>query len=148
MNDRLPPVATLLPHSGRAVLLDELLAETAHGVVAAAHIDARHPYYSAESGGVPSWVGIELMAQAIAVHAGLIGRREGHAPYVGYLLGTRRYLPAVTAFPAGSRLSIAAERLYLEPSGIGAYDCSISDNGRLLIQASLTVFQTREETHR
>lgn len=146
MSGRLPPVAELLPHTGRAILLDELLEETAHGVVVAAHVTERHPFYSAECRGVPAWVGVELMAQAIAVHAGLIGRRDGHRPYVGYLLGTRRYHPAVTEFALGSRLHIAAERLYLEPSGLGAYDCSIESAGKILVKAPVTVFQTTEET--
>jgi len=144
----LPPVAELLPHSGRAMLLDAVLEETPHGVVVSASVDRRHPYYSAECGGVPNWVGIELMAQAIAAHAGLLGLRDGHAPYVGYLLGTRRYRAEVTAFVPGKPLRIAVERLYLEPSGLGAYDCSITSEGRLLVQASVTVFQTNEEMHR
>jgi predicted hotdog family 3-hydroxylacyl-ACP dehydratase len=148
MAGSLPPLAKLVPHTGQAVLLDEVLEETAQGITAAVRIVRSHPFYSEALGGVPTWVGIELMAQAIAAHAGLIGLREHKQPRAGYLLGTRRYRPTVPAFPEGMRLTIRVKRLYLEDSGLAAYDCSIQDGDTLLIQATLTVYQTEDEIRR
>lgn len=140
-----PPVAELLPHAGRAILVDELRTETAHGVVAAARIRRTHPWFSAELCGVPNWVGIELMAQTIALHAGLVARRAHDRPRVGYLLGTRRYTAAVPSFAEGAELEIRVERLYLDDSGLGAYDCAITNDGARLASATLTVFQAKQE---
>ncbi|MGH8377360.1 MAG: 3-hydroxylacyl-ACP dehydratase [Gammaproteobacteria bacterium] len=145
MTESLPAVTELLPHTGRAILIDELRAETAQGVIAAARISRGHAFFSPQQRGVPSWVGIELMAQAIALHAGLLARRGNGRPRVGYLLGTRRYAPSVASFPEGSELEIRVERSYLDDSGLGAYDCSIVSNGSALASATLTVFQTEEE---
>lgn len=148
MTEPLPAVAELLPLTGSAILVDEILAETAHGVIAAAHISRAHPFFSAEQSGVPSWVGIELMAQTIGLHAGLEARRENLPPRVGYLLGTRRYAPVVPCFPRDAELEIRAERLYLDASGLGAYDCTIVSAGEVLVNATVTVFQTEGEASR
>lgn len=143
-----PPFAKLVPHTGQAVLLDEVLEEDALGITAAVCIVRSHPFYSETLGGVPTWVGIELMAQAIAAYAGLIGLREDKQPRAGYLLGTRRFRPTIPAFPEGMRLTIRAKLQYLEDSGLAAYDCSILDGDALLVQATLTVYQTEDEIHR
>jgi predicted hotdog family 3-hydroxylacyl-ACP dehydratase len=90
-------------------------------------------------------VGIELMAQAISLHAGLLGLRESKSPRVGYLLGARSYVPTVACFPLGAELEVRAERLYLDASGLGAYDCTILDGKQVLANATITVFQTEEE---
>ncbi len=145
MAEALPAVAELLPLAGSAILLDELRAETAHGVIAAARIGRSHLFFSVEQRGVPSWVGIELMAQTIGLHAGLVARRENRPPQVGYLLGTRRYAPETSWFPEGASLEIRVERLYLDDSGLGAYDCTIVSDGALLAHATITVFQTAAE---
>ncbi|MGA9852062.1 MAG: 3-hydroxylacyl-ACP dehydratase [Gammaproteobacteria bacterium] len=148
MTEPLPAVAELLPHTGSAILVDELRAETADGVIAIARIGRAHALFAPQQHGVPSWVGIELMAQAIALHAGLLARRGSGRPRVGYLLGTRRYAPSVANFARGLELEIRAERSYLDDSGLGAYDCSIVSNGSALASATLTVFQTEEEVGR
>ena len=145
MAEALPTVAELLPLAGSSILLDELRAETAHGVIAAARIGRSHLFFSVEQRGVPSWVGIELMAQTIGLHAGLVARRENRPPQVGYLLGTRRYAPETPHFSDGAQLEIRAERLYLDASGLGAYDCTIVSNGSVLAHATITVFQTAAE---
>ncbi len=148
MEGSLPAVAELLPLSGSAILVDKILAETAEGVIAAARMLRAHPFFSAEQSGVPSWVGVELMAQTIGLHAGLAARRDNRPPRVGYLLGTRRYAPSVPYFSAGSLLEIHVERLYLDASGLGAYDCSIVSAGEVLVNATVTVFQTEGEVSR
>jgi predicted hotdog family 3-hydroxylacyl-ACP dehydratase len=137
-------IAQLLPHAGRAILLDELEAETAQGVIAVAHIQRSHPFFSAELNGVPSWVGIELMAQAIALHAGLLGRRGNEAPRAGYLLGARSYVPTLAYFPAGARLEVRAECVYVDASGLGAYDCSIHIGQEQVVKSAITVFHTEK----
>lgn len=142
MTEPLPSVTELLPLGDNAILVDEILAETEHGVVAAARISSAHPFFSIEQSGVPSWVGIELMAQTIGLHAGMEARREGRPPRIGYLLGTRRYAPVVPSFSEGVFLEIRAQRLYLDASGLGAYDCSIVSAGEVLVNSTVTVFQT------
>ena len=148
MIETLPAVTELLPLAGSAILVDEILAETANGVIAGAHISSAHPFFSREHAGVPSWVGIELMAQTIGLHAGLMARRESRPPRVGYLLGTRHYAPAVPCFANGAVLEIRAEQLYQDASGLGAYNCTIASAGEVLVCATVSVFQTEGEVSR
>jgi predicted hotdog family 3-hydroxylacyl-ACP dehydratase len=148
MIEPLPAVTDLLPLAGKAILVDKILAETSHGVVAAAHISGTHPFFSAEHSGVPSWVGVELMAQTIGLHVGLVARRENRPPRVGYLLGTRHYAPAIACFPSGAELEIRAEQLYQDTSGLGAYNCTIVCAGEVVVNATITVFQSPGEESR
>jgi predicted hotdog family 3-hydroxylacyl-ACP dehydratase len=135
-------VAELLPISGPAILLDKIVSENEKGVTTrVGEITSAHPYYSIELHGVPSWVGIEFMAQSIGLHAGLSARRENRPPRVGYLLGTRRYVPRVPVFEQGLELMISAEQLYSDVTGLGAYACTIEGSGRTLAAATIIVFQ-------
>lgn len=141
-------IAELLPHAGRAIFLDAITGETAHGVIATTRIRPSHPFFSTQLRGVPSWVGIELMAQTISLHAGLQVCREDQAPRAGYLLGARHYLSAIPSFREGLELEIRAERLYLDTSGLGAYDCTILIGTEVVATATITVFQTQQEVAR
>ncbi|EQD52829.1 3-hydroxylacyl-(acyl carrier protein) dehydratase, predicted [mine drainage metagenome] len=142
-----PDLAELLPLAGRAILLDKIVTEGAKGVTTLARITSEHPFYSVELGGVPSWVGIELMAQTIGLHAGLVAQREHRLPRVGYLLGTRRYVPAVPFFQEDTELVIAAEKLYSDAAGLGAYACIIESSGKLLVNATVIVYQGKEDAN-
>ena len=146
MSKPLPEITELLPHRGSAILVDKILAETAGGVITTVHIDRSHIFYSIEQSGVPSWVGIEFMAQTIGLHAGLSALRTNEPPRIGYLLGTRRYVPVVPCFPDGANLKISVDQLYWDVSGLGAYDCTIVSEGCLWAHSKIIVFQAGKET--
>jgi 3-oxoacyl-[acyl-carrier-protein] synthase-1 len=140
-----PPVAELLPHAGAAVLLDAVVEQRADSLRARLRITPAHPYF--EPGrGVPVWVGIELMAQAIAAHAGLIARRSQNPPKKGMLLGTRRYEASVAYFTEGTELEVQAHREFGEDAGgVAACVCSISCGGKELATATLIIVQVDEK---
>ncbi|MDE2091757.1 MAG: hypothetical protein KGJ08_07650 [Gammaproteobacteria bacterium] len=140
MNEVFPSAAELLPHQGRAVLRDEVLINSEDGIHVNALITREHPFYIANYG-VPSWVGIELMAQAIAAHAGLKGRRSNKPPRIGMLLGTRRYQSTTPYFHEGERLEILAEREYGDAGGIAACACTILCDRKTLAQATLIIVE-------
>lgn len=140
-----PPIAELLPHAGPAVLLDAVLEQDPDGLRARLRITSQHPYF--EPGrGVPAWVGIELMAQAIAAHAGLFARRSQNPPKKGMLLGTRRYEARVSHFAEGSELEVEARREFGEDEGgVAACLCRITSGGRELATATLIIMQVDEK---
>lgn len=143
--ERYPPIAELLPHHGPAVLLDAVLEQQPDSLRARVRIGPQHPYFEAGRG-VPAWVGIELMAQAVAAHAGLIARRSQTPPRKGMLLGTRRYAAAVSYFAAGSELEVEAHREFGEDEGgIAACLCRISCAGKELATATLIIVQVDEK---
>jgi predicted hotdog family 3-hydroxylacyl-ACP dehydratase len=137
----LPDIKTLVPHSGTMSLLDALLAADAETLSARVAIGRETMFCS--GGAVGAWVGVEYMAQAVAAHAGYQARLRGEAVRVGFLLGTRRYVCAVPAFPAGSVLDIHVRCALQGETGLGAFDCRITDanDGTELAIATITVFQ-------
>lgn len=131
------PVRELLPHEPPMVLLDKVISCEESSLVAEVVI-SRESMFCDESG-VPGWVGIEYMAQSVAAHAGALARQRGDEPAIGYLLGTRSYKSAVSAFPIGSLLTIVVEPLFVE-IGLGAFACRI-DMGGTVAEATINVYQ-------
>lgn len=118
-----PPVAELIPHSDTMVLLDRVLEHELEYTVCSADPDS-NSIFSDRDGRVPSWVGLEYMAQCAAVHGSLANRSQDRSPRPGLLLGSRRLLLHADVFPTGSDLLITA-RHHLGESGLVAFDCSI-----------------------
>lgn len=97
MNDSLMParldlpcdIAPYVPHRLGMCLLDTLLA------VGDEHLHARvvpqPDNLFATPDGIPGWVGLEWLAQAVAAWAGVQSVASGDTPKIGFLLGTRRY---------------------------------------------------------
>ncbi|MGE5626204.1 MAG: hypothetical protein ACM3ZT_11720 [Bacillota bacterium] len=140
-----PAITELLPHRGPAVLLDTVLEDTPDKIRARARIGADHPYFVAGRG-VPAWVGIELMAQAAAAHAGLKARLSQKPPNAGMLLGTRRFEALEPWFREGMELEVVAEQEFgaTGEGGVSACVCSIYSGGRTLATATLVVLEIIE----
>lgn len=137
----MPDIRTLLPHSGRMVLLDRVLGADAENLCAEVRIHAGSML--ADGQGVGAWVGIEYMAQAIAAHAGWLARERGDAVKVGFLLGSRKYAAGVPRFAIGSVLQVHVHRVLQAENGLGAFECHIDivDGPARAASATVTVFQ-------
>lgn len=122
------------------VLLDRLLDESTEHV-RAEYTPKADAWYADANGNMPGWFGIELMAQAIAAHAGLTAHRNGGPPKIGFLLGTRRYKANASHFPAGMPLTIIVNLSFREENGLGAYECSIHDANHELASATIKAFE-------
>lgn len=136
-----PRPADLLPHAGAAVLVDEVLADSPEGIIVAAHIGSQNPYF-VPGHGVPVWVGMEMMAQAVAIHGCLQARSEICRPRRGMLLGTRHFDGRVGWFAEGMQLHIHAGAVVGNAGGgLGACVCRIEHQGRELASATLTIVE-------
>jgi len=131
------PISELLPHDPPMVLLDRVLAFDESSLVA--EVTIRPDSVLCDDSGVPGWVGIEYMAQAVAAHAGARARLQGKAPTIGYLLGTRSYKCSVPVFPPGTRLTVHVKALFVEMS-LGAFECRL-EAGEEVARATLNVYQ-------
>lgn len=133
-------VASLVPHSGRMCLLDEIVESEGDGLVARLTVRNDGLFNDpALGGGVPAWVGVEYLAQAAAAHLGVEQRRNGQPPRVGFLLGTRLYTSNVEAFIPGTVLTVSVERSVLMPSGMAAYEGKLTGVG-VVATASINTF--------
>jgi predicted hotdog family 3-hydroxylacyl-ACP dehydratase len=136
----LAPIEEILPHRGTMLLLDRVLDfSTDH--VSAQYAPRRDAWYADTHGNMPAWLGIELMAQAIAAHVGLLKRSEGKPVAPGILLGTRRYEAQRPSFAAGEVLRVSAAVTFRDESGLAAYDCGIEAGGASLARATLKVLE-------
>lgn len=140
-----PAVEDLLPHRGTMLLLDRV--EHVDAQHAVAMVDVASParakaWYQDGAdapGTMPAWIGIELMAQAIALHVGWVKAQQQLPPQMGVLLGTRAYRAHVPAF--SGELQVRAELEFLDATGLGAYSCSILQHGHAVAQASVKVYE-------
>ena len=132
------PVETLLPHARPMILIDRMLGFDGDAAVAEVVIHGASPFRQAE--GVPGYVGIEYMAQAIAAFAGIRGRLQGEAPKIGFLLGTRAMTATRGWFRDGERLLITIKAVF-EEGPMGAFDGRIEIDGDIVLHGRLNVYQ-------
>jgi predicted hotdog family 3-hydroxylacyl-ACP dehydratase len=116
------PIGELLRHGPEMTLIDRLVSYDSRKSVAAVEIGAASRFVDGD--GVPGWVGIEYMAQAVAAHIGFEARQRGEPPSIGFLLGTRAYHAQISRFPLGCKLTVWVEPLWFD-AGVGAFRCSL-----------------------
>jgi predicted hotdog family 3-hydroxylacyl-ACP dehydratase len=136
----MPPIEELVPHRGTMLLLDRVVATDEMSIEAERTVPAQ-AWYLDEGGAMPAWVGIELMAQAIAAHASLRSRALGEPPKRGLLLGTKAFRAAVPRVAPGEHLRVVARVLFRDDGGFAAYDCAIRSQAGELASATLKVFE-------
>ncbi|MEM9056134.1 MAG: 3-hydroxylacyl-ACP dehydratase [Pseudomonadota bacterium] len=134
-----PSLEALLRHREPMLLLTGVIETGPTHAVVEVRIDERASFFQAPEG-VPAWVGIEYMAQAVAVLAGSQATDEGGGAPLGYLLGTRSYRCEVPWFTAGTTLRVRCEEQLFDDNGLGVYACAI-DAERPLAEARLTVYR-------
>ena len=137
----LPPVAEIVPHRGRMVLLERVLEHAANATACALSIDAQKLFVQGD-GSIGSWVGIEYMAQCVAAHAGMIARAAGEQPRVGYLVSSRRLRFHAPRFVPGQELRVSAAQLWGGHEGMVSFQCRVEDarSGALLVEGRLNCY--------
>ena len=131
-------VTELVPHTGKMSMLDNIVAYGDDWLSAEVNIHTGSMF--ADEHGVPAWIGMEYMAQAVAAFAGLQERRKGALPRIGFLLGSRKYACSTDYFPFGKTL-ILRVRLDMEAeNGLNVFQCEIHGEG-VEASASMNVYQ-------
>ena len=152
----LPPVRELLPQAGSMVLVDAITS-TGNDFIECSTVASIERLFGNDRGRtlgfapdeIPSWIGIEFMAQTVAAFAGLDDTRSGKPVSIGYLLGTRDLELGVAAFADGQELIIRAERLWTG-GGMGVFGCEIRRvrDGKVLARSEIKVYRpSAEKTH-
>ncbi|RCK51684.1 hypothetical protein TH25_08330 [Thalassospira profundimaris] len=137
----------LVPHAKPMLLIDRILAADDTSLKAAVQIDENSLFYTPENG-VPSYVGIEYIAQAVSAYSGwrawqasTTGNSE---PRIGYLLGTRKMTLHETSFTAGDHLTIDVENIF-EDGEMGVFDGTVCRDGQVIVSARINVYQPKAE---
>ncbi|MGH8495506.1 MAG: 3-hydroxylacyl-ACP dehydratase [Gammaproteobacteria bacterium] len=131
-------ISELIPHREPMILIDRVLEAGDDFLVAEVVIRRRIPFFDGELG-VPAWVGLEYMGQAIAALAGLRAKRAGLPMLPGLLIGCRRYSSRVHVFAPDRCLTVEVH----ETAGgrsLSTFAGTIRD-GELLAESSISVYQ-------
>jgi predicted hotdog family 3-hydroxylacyl-ACP dehydratase len=124
-----PEIARLIPHAEPMRLLSRVLDHDAESTTCLVEPDDHVLFHDAD-GRVPTWLGIEYMAQCIAAHAGLEVAERGSPPRIGYLLGSRSVRFHSASLPASAPIEVSARHLRGRP-GLGAmsFACEVVARG-------------------
>ena len=139
-------VEELIPHSPPMVLLDRILHYDSMNLIAEITIKTDCKFYDAAVKGVPSWVGIEYMAQAISALAGLRAKEKNEGIRIGFLLGTRKLLLQQKVLLADSCYQIHVKQLFWDVSGLANFQCEIRHGEALCVSGKVNVFETDDVT--
>ncbi|GAA4360597.1 hotdog family protein [Kangiella marina] len=139
------PIAELVPHSPPMVLIDRVLDFGPSQLHAEVDISPQSRFYSADKEGVENLVAIEYMAQTIAALAGVRAVLRDEPVKLGFLLGSRKLQLYQPVFKSGHTYQVNVEEVYMDNSGLGAFQCTISLDGELMAEAKLSVFETNDE---
>lgn len=134
------PASAFVMHREPMLLLDTLVEATEDGAICQWRANADDHFV--ENGlGVPAYVGVEIMAQCVAVHAGARARIVGLGPPLGFLLGARHFKSSVSHFEIGEVYRATCTELIRDDSGMGSYDCSIVHGDEKVAEARLAVLE-------
>jgi predicted hotdog family 3-hydroxylacyl-ACP dehydratase len=128
-----------LPHRGSMLLIDQVLDYETEAVRCLVRVRRDAPFCADD--GVPAWVGLEYMAQAMGIYSGIELLQKGEAPRVGFLIGTRRYESVVPVFAIGSTLEISARVSLWAEDKLYVFDCAIHESGRKLAWGEIKAFR-------
>lgn len=138
-------ILEFLYHRPPMVFLDEIIASGPETLVAGIHIRPGIPFYE-EDRGVPAWVGLEYMAQAVAVFAGIRARADKKPVSVGMLIGCRKYSSKIASFPPGTHVQVEVRELASDENGLGSFDCTVSTSD-LVAEGRIAVYGGRGRQH-
>src|SRR5690606_27211697 len=138
------PVAELVPHSPPMVLLDRIIHYEDQALTAEIGISPASMFYEQAVDGVPAWVGIEYMAQAISALSGLRSRERGQPVQLGLLLGSRKVQLHTKVFHSGERYSVSVRQLVWDPSGLANFEGRIFQGDQLCVEARINVFESAD----
>ena len=138
-----PSLAALLAHEPPMLLLDTLVSVDADGSCCEVTVTEDMPFFDSRSG-LPGWVGIEMMAQTIAVWGGWQSKNEGRGVNLGLLLGSRKYESEVESFAKDSRLTIDARKV-VRDGNLGVFQCTISTRNAIVATAQVNTYLPDED---
>ena len=135
----------LVPHDHPMILIDEVDQDPEKGFYSRVRISEDCPFFDVSKSGVPSWVGIEYIAQTVAAQVGLEARQAAGEVALGYLLGSRRFEARVPYFKLGELLTTHIDKEF-QSAGLAKYSGSIySADGAQVVTTSLTLYSCKLE---
>lgn len=129
-------ILSLLPHSGKMILLDEIISYKENQIITKYTISDSNPFV--KDGFFYTYESIEIMAQSIGAYKGLMSINNASLP--GFLVGVRNFEIFVNKIEIGKTLKIIANCSIQDNEGFGVWDCEIYIEDMIIAKAALSVF--------
>ncbi len=138
------PIEQVVPHDHPMILVDALVAYDETSAQCLVNITNNSNFFSEANQSVPSYVAIEYMAQSIAAFANANEKDQGGEVAIGFLVSSRKLKVFISNFTLGMKLDVFVEQLYVEESGLSAFDCFIEHDGERVAEAKINIFQPQD----
>lgn len=92
-------------------------------------------------GRLPTWVGVEYMAQAIGALSGIFSKQANQPISMGFLLGTRKFSSYQAFFDLDKTLTVKVKELLRDETNLVLFDCAIYADDALIAHAELKAIQ-------
>ena len=137
---RAPSVEGLLPHTGAARLLTEVLRSGPGFIEAAGRVSAAHPLVA--DGRAPCFLGLELGAQAAAALEAIerAAASEDEARHIGYLVRVREAAFTSPDLPVDTPLQVKVVLSGAAPP-LAVYRVAVSVGGVESLRATLSTYR-------
>ncbi len=132
------PIEEVIPHSGRMILLDRMVAIEEGRLTAEVVLRADSMFV--RSGRARAIVTVEYMAQTVAAYVGTLARSRGEPVEIGFLIGIRELTLATGTLEAGDVLEVEARHVWGD-SKLGSFTTTTRRNGEVIADATLTVYR-------
>ena len=121
-------------------LVDEILEYSDNSLIAKATINEDNLFYREDIKGVPSWLGLEYMAQTAAAWMGKMDELNNRPITLGFLLGTRDFETTTPVLEYNRDLLIKIT-VCLQDSNTIVFNGEIHTSEQQLASASFTAYR-------
>ena len=135
------PAEPFVPQDPPMCLLDTLLTYGDNTMTCEAVVKPDNPFLCGD--GLPAFVGLEIMAQAIAAYGGYRESLKGKPPKVGFLLGSRKVTLYRDMLPIGEPIHVRAEETWGDHEFL-RFHCVLALGDQPVIEAGINVFQPED----
>lgn len=133
-------ITKFIPHRNHMVLIDKIVHNFEDDFTVTVKIHKGS--LLACDYGVPSYCGIEYMAQTIAAYSSIY-LYKGLKARIGFIISLRNFESKVPYFKFGDTLKINITPV-LVTNNSGLFDCTISENNKIVVSAKIMAFVPNE----
>lgn len=135
-------IKDIVPHDPPMVLLDRYISSDDVSLIAEVDISETSAFFEPGQG-VPAYVGIEYIAQAISAFNGLSDYTQGKPVQLGFLLGSRKVEISQAYFAPQSTITVSV-RVSFNDGEMAVFDGEILCAGDVLVKGRINAFQPAE----
>lgn len=135
-------IASILPHSGNMLFIDKIISMTENTIHTQTSIKPNNPFL--EQNGFPTYKALEFLAQSLGILKDTHQNKQ-ECSKLGFLLGVRNMEVYIPYLQVGELLNIHSQTSIQDAWGSGIYDCKMYLNDKLILKASLNVFNPKKD---